>query len=422
MPLAQAAPESRPAAVPLRVDTITGWQGLLDLQPAWDALLEEAGVDHPFLSHEWVRTWWECFGAGHDLHVLVVREGDLTVAIVPLMRSAGRFYGLRVLRLEIIGNVHTQRFDVISGRRRPEAYRAIWKTLLRQKALWDVLVLSQLPADSQTLTRITSLAQGDGYLTGVWRSAEAPYIPIEGGWDAYFNQLSPKFRANLRRRGKHLQQVGDVRVEVVGSGQEVEGALEEGLRIEAAGWKGRAGTAIVADEATHRFYALLARRAARRGWLRLHFLRVGEKRIAFDYSLFYAGKAYLLKPAYDPEFAACSPYSQLLVRILKDHFDRGVKEFEFLGQEDAWKFDWATRTRPQEWLYVMPDSPRMRLLRFTKFRIVPRLRRHRALVVARDAARALAAAWTRLGRRPRVLSPGGNAGTEREALLGASER
>jgi len=406
MRLVRAAPASLPTvATSLRVDTITDRQGLLDLQPAWDALLEEAGVDHPFLSHEWVRTWWECFGAGHELHLLVVKDGDRPIAIVPLMRSLGRFYGLRVRRLEIVGNVHTQRFDVISGPRRPEAYRAIWQTLLQQKALWDVLVLSHLPAGSPTLAMLTSLAQGDGYLTGVWRSAEAPYIPIEGGWDAYFNQLSRKHRANLRRRGKRLQQFGDVRMEVVGSGRELRGALEEGLRIEAAGWKGRAGTAIAADADTHRFYSLLAQRAARRGWLRLHFLRVGGRRIAFDFSLAYAGKAYLLKPAYDPEFAACSPYSQLLVRILQDHFDRGVKEFDFLGQEDAWKFDWATRTRPQEWLYVLPDSPRMRLLRFAKFRIVPRLRRQRAVMVARAAARALAATWLSRGRRQRVLRP-----------------
>jgi CelD/BcsL family acetyltransferase involved in cellulose biosynthesis len=423
MGLAQAAPEDRATAAPaLQVCTITDRQGLLDLQPAWDALLGDAGVDHPFLSHEWVRTWWECFGAGHELHVLVVKDGERPIAIVPLMRSEGRFYGLRVRRLEIIGNVHTQRFDVISGPRRPEAYRAIWRTLLRQKALWDVLVLSHLPADSPTLTMLTSLAREDGYLTGVWRSAEMPYIPIEGSWDAYFNQLSPKVRANLRRRGKRLQQFGDVRMEVVGSGQDVEGALEEGLRIEAAGWKGRTGTAIASDEATHRFYSLLARRAALRGWLRLHFLKVGGRRIAFDFSLLYADKAYLLKPAYDPEFAACSPYSQLLVRSLQDHFDRGVKEFDFLGQEDVWKFDWTTRTRSQEWLYVMPASPRMRLLRFTKFRIVPRLRRHRALVVARDAARALAATWTLRGRRPGVLRPDGSAGAEREAVLEPHER
>jgi CelD/BcsL family acetyltransferase involved in cellulose biosynthesis len=392
--VASIASAPRPIEAPaLRVFTIADWRGLLSLRPAWNALLEESGMDHPFLTHEWVRTWWECFGAGRELHVLVVKDGERAIAIVPMMRSFGRLYGSRVRRLEFIGNDHTQRADVIAGDRRQEAYGAIWTTLLRQKGLWDILLFSRLQADSPTLAALTNLAQGSGYLTGVWHSAEAPYLPIEGGWDDYFHRLSPKLRANLRRRGKRLQQLGDVRLEVVDSGPDVTGALEEGLRIEAAGWKGRAGTAVVADGATHRFYALLAKRAARRGWLRLNFLNVGGRRIAFDFSLSYAGKAYLLKPAYDPEFAACSPYSQLLVRILQDHFDRGVKEFDFLGREDAWKLDWATRTRPQVWLYVMPDSWQMRLVRFAKFRISPRLRRHRFLVVARGAAKAVAGTW-----------------------------
>ena len=84
----------------------------------------------------------------------------------------------------------------------------------------------------------------------------------------------------------------------------------------------------------------------------------------------------------------------MLVRVLQDHFDRGANEFDFLGREDDWKLDWATRTRPQAWLYVMPDSWRMRLLRFAKFGIGPRLKGHRLVVVARDAVRAVAATWT----------------------------
>jgi len=393
--VARIAPAPRPTEAPaLSVSTIADWQGLLQLRPAWNALLDESGVEHPFLSHEWMRSWWECFGAGRALHVLVVKEGERPIAIVPLMRSQGRLYGSPVRRLEFIANDHTQRCDVIAGGRRQEAYGAIWTALLAQKALWDVLVLSHLPAGSPTFAALTTLAQGSGYLTGVWHSAEAPFIPIEGSWGNYFQKLSPKLRANLRRRAKRLEQLGEVRMEVVDSGPDVAGALEEGLRIEAAGWKGRAGTAVAADEATHRFYSMLARRAARRGWLRLHFLRAGDRRIAFDFSLSCAGKTYLLKPAYDPEFAACSPYSQLLVRVLQDHFDRGAKEFDFLGREDPWKLDWATRTRSQAWLFVMPDSWRMRLLRVAKFRIAPRLKRHRLLVAARDAIRAMAATGT----------------------------
>src|SRR5437867_3863902 len=60
----------------LRVETITDSRTFMELEPAWTALLEEARVSHPFATHAWVRTWWECFGDGKELHVLVVKAGD----------------------------------------------------------------------------------------------------------------------------------------------------------------------------------------------------------------------------------------------------------------------------------------------------------------------------------------------------------
>lgn len=55
----------RPDAI--RVRTLTDFASFLRLAPVWDDLLERAGVDHPFLSHEWLRSWWEAFGAGRGL-------------------------------------------------------------------------------------------------------------------------------------------------------------------------------------------------------------------------------------------------------------------------------------------------------------------------------------------------------------------
>ena len=66
-PLSKAAPVS--AAI--RVETISDYQAFLDLEPVWNEVAEAAGLDHPFLEHAWVRTWWECFGAGSALRILV---------------------------------------------------------------------------------------------------------------------------------------------------------------------------------------------------------------------------------------------------------------------------------------------------------------------------------------------------------------
>jgi CelD/BcsL family acetyltransferase involved in cellulose biosynthesis len=77
-----------------KVEVVSDYAALLKLRSQWDELMEQAGIDHPFLSHEWVCTWWECFGAGKRLHVLLVKAGEKVVAIAPLMRSRKRMYGV----------------------------------------------------------------------------------------------------------------------------------------------------------------------------------------------------------------------------------------------------------------------------------------------------------------------------------------
>src|SRR5262249_21734181 len=151
---------------------------LVDLEPAWNALVRDAGVDHPFLTHAWVRTTWECFGQGNRLHVIVVRDADEVVAIAPLMRTSRRTLGVPIRCLEFIANVHPPRFDLIIGRNHEAARRAIGDVLARDTR-WDVLKLCQLPADSPTMTELARLATADGFRTGVWEAQGQRYLPLD---------------------------------------------------------------------------------------------------------------------------------------------------------------------------------------------------------------------------------------------------
>ena len=375
-PVSDLAVLVAPPAVPaLSVDTVSDFDSLLALEPAWNRLLDEAGIGHPFLRHEWIRTWWECFGAGKRLHVLVVRAGSELVAIAPLMLSREPMYGLPVRRLQLIGNVHTQRADFIVGRWKDKAYRAIWECLSGQRALWDVLVLPQVPAGSPTLERLPALAAQDGFRTGTWRGPDSPRLRLTGSWDDYFSGLDRKHRANLRNRLKRLESLGSVEVEVVAEGPRVDPALDEGLRIEAAAWKGKAGTAIGCHPELRRFYRDLAARAAAAGWLRLHFLTVAGRRIAFGYWLCYNQKLYLLKPGYDPDYARYSPFNLLCQKVLREAFAAGIRVQDFLGAPDPWKRDWTQDVRPHYWLFVFGGGPRARLLNVVKFTLVPRVKR-----------------------------------------------
>jgi CelD/BcsL family acetyltransferase involved in cellulose biosynthesis len=375
-----------------RVEVISDDQAFLDLAPVWNKLVEVAGIDHPFLTHEWIRTWWECFGAGKQLHILVVKVGAEVIAIAPLMLSSGRIYGCKVRRVQFLYNDHTPRCNFIVARWVKQAYQVIWHCLVDQQAFWDVMELCQLPAGSRTLKELPTLAAGGGFLVGLWRSPPSPYVPVLGPWESYFKRLKGNFRGNVQRRLKRLEQFGPVALEVMSSGEHLGSALEDGWRLEAAAWKGQAGTAINRRPELRRFYTRFAQRAAECGWLRLHFLTVDRHRIAFDYSLCYQNKLYCLKGGYDPQFAHCSPGKLLDYMILREAFERGLSEVDFLGEEDRWKLDWTSAQRSHYWLYVFPNVLPMRLLHDAKFRLVPRLKQQRPYVALRDAIMGLGSA------------------------------
>jgi CelD/BcsL family acetyltransferase involved in cellulose biosynthesis len=356
------------------VEAVTDYRSLVALGPVWTDLAEEAGLDHPFLSHEWVCAWWESFGAGRELRVLVAKTEDRVIGIAPLMLSRGRMYGLEVRRLQSIHNDHTPRADFIVAEGHREAYNAFW-TYLSSAGAWDVLQLSQLPAGSETLELLPQLAKRDGFLWGLWRSADSPYLPIHDTWDSYLGRLPSRHRRNLRNRLKRLGQRGQVSLRSVSAldddGHE---ALEEGLRIEAAAWKGQAGTAIDSRPELRQFYTRFAQSSAKRGWLRLHFLTVAGRPIAFGYFLHYKRKLYLLKPGYDPDYAPYSPCNLLCYMVLREAFESSLAEYDFLGDDDGWKRQWTGERRPHYWLFVFPDHPRARLLRYVKFQLLPWLR------------------------------------------------
>jgi CelD/BcsL family acetyltransferase involved in cellulose biosynthesis len=168
-----------------------------------------------------------------------------------------------------------------------------------------------------------------------------------------------------------LERLGPVELEVIHGGPELRTVLQEGFQIEAAAWKGREGTAMGSRPELHSFYTRLATRTAEQGWLRLHFLRVGGRRIAFAYSLCFNRTIFLLKPGYLPEYAAYSPSKILLYMVLREAFPAGIVAYDFLGADDVWKRDWTAEARPHFWLFVFRRGPKLRTLYFTKFRVVP---------------------------------------------------
>lgn len=358
----------------LEVEAVRDYRAFLDLESAWNRLAQDAELDHPFLEHLWTRTWWECFGQGTRMHLLLVKDGGDLVGIAPLMETSVRMFGITLRRLGFFYNAHVPRSGFLISRKAQGVHSAIWN-YLSNKPQWDLLQLCQLQAGSETMQSLSDLAAGSGYKTETWASSDCPYIPIRTTWDEYSAGLSAKHRANLRNRAKRLDSLGPAETESISTQEGLEAAMADGLRLEAAAWKGDAGTAISCDPALAEFYSRLAHRSAQRGWLRLRFLRSRSERIAFDYSLCYKRRVFLLKHGYDPQYAPFSPSQLLLQSAIQGAFNDSFDEYEILGDNTEWKQSWTDDTKRHLWLFVFSNTLQARYAHAAKFRIAPIVKR-----------------------------------------------
>ena len=361
------------------VDVVSDYAAFVDLEAEWNEALERAGIAHPFLRHEWVRTWWDAFSTpSARLYIQVVRARGQITAIAPFMRETTPMFGVPARRIQFIQNDHTPRTDIIVAAQPAESYRAVWRALRADRDRWDVLQLSPLQRESDTRRVFCELATADRCATGVWHSSDSPYLLLTGAWDEYLNRLPAKFRSNLRNRISRLTCLGEPALEVLSERGAIEAACEEAWRLESSGWKREAGTAITCDPAVHRFYTTLVERGTAAGWLQLLFLTVGGRRIAVSYGACFKDRLLLFKTGYDPEFATGAPFKILTYFAIREAYAQGLTEVDFLGDAEPWKLEWTSTSRGHDWVFIFADTMRARLLHSIKFQWRPELKRGRA--------------------------------------------
>ncbi len=357
------------------IEVVASQVALTRIEREWDQLARRWAPDNPFIHPLWISAWWRAFGEGARLHLLAVRDGAQLVGVLPLMYSRVWIYGMPMRRLGATANDHTPRFGLVANPDADGLHEAIWRYLMRISDSWDILELPMIATPSASLDKFRMLAQTLGNRIGTWRGPDSSLVRVNMPWDDYLSARSSNVRKNLRRRIRRLGREGSPELEICSSGECLEEALADGFRIEAASWKGRGGTDMASKPRVRQFYSTLAEGLVDQRQLRLHFLKLGGHRIAFDYSILSEGGLYSLKSGYDTEYASTSPGTILFYLMLQHYTKQGVTEIDLLGESDDFKRQWTDCARAHEWLLCFSNSLRGRLIHPIKFGLLPYLKR-----------------------------------------------
>jgi CelD/BcsL family acetyltransferase involved in cellulose biosynthesis len=313
------------------VARVERYESVAPVAREWNELTDRIDAN-PFTRPGWFDAWWRAFGTGGAarLEILTVRNGGRLSAVVPLIARRGVH--------EPPTNAHTVELACLAEDDGAASVLASAMLARRPRRM----TLRWANPERCGVGAITASFMHNGYRTVVDPSQQSPFIPLQGGWARYESQLSNKVRSDLRRRRRRLAERGEVSVEVSDGSERLDELLAEGFRVEAAGWKGRAGTAIASRAETHRFYVDVAGWAATMGILRLAFLRVGERPVAFMYAFEDERAFYNIKTGYEPAFSEFAPARLLLSEMVQRAFVRGLERFEFLGRDEPYKLEWTS--------------------------------------------------------------------------------
>ena len=85
------------------------------LRPEWNSMLRDSAASSPFLTWEWLHTWWTHLGGSSQLRMLAVRSGSELVAVAPFRTAAGTAH-LPCLDMLGTGEAGSDYLDVIVRR------------------------------------------------------------------------------------------------------------------------------------------------------------------------------------------------------------------------------------------------------------------------------------------------------------------
>jgi CelD/BcsL family acetyltransferase involved in cellulose biosynthesis len=300
------------------------------LEAEWDALATRVHAP-PFLRPGWIGAWWRAFGTG-ELELLIVRRDGRLSGVLPLARRWG------VLRAT--SNWHSPDYGLLAEA--PVDREALCVQLFERAPRRISLAFLGSLADVELLR---THARDAGYRALVRTLEQSPSIRIDRDWERYEAGLSKNLRRNVRRGLHRLGEEGRVSVQVENGSRRLPESLAECLRIEALSWKGAGRTAIASRPETRRFYGEVARWGLSAGLLRLVFLRLDGRAIAFQLALEDGVAYYPLKGGYDPAYARGSPGILVLHATVAHAFAQGLERYELLGGAEAYKLGWASDRR-----------------------------------------------------------------------------
>ncbi len=324
----------------ISIEKINGKDAFETLRDEWRQLFA-AAESSPFLSWEWLSTWFRWFGADRTPFVIKALRDNRLIGLLPLCLQEKKVLGMRLRRLAFIGEAvgGADYLDLIAAPEdKAEILTAIFE-FLKNENCFDLISLENLAGDSATAKFLQNSAGQSSLRRFHQPTAICPRINLDGGWETILKQS--KRAANFKRRLRHLEKMPDFEFRTVTAPAETGAAFERFFRLHEQRWLKDGGSELSGHPRLASFQRDLIAALAGSGLLRFDELWAEGECRASVYGLDDGETFYYYNAGYDLDWAKFSVGLVLIGRSVKNAIERGNSVYDFLRGDESYKFDWA---------------------------------------------------------------------------------
>jgi CelD/BcsL family acetyltransferase involved in cellulose biosynthesis len=340
----------------------------------WDTFMQQ---------HEaaWLRLWaaigaapdlspiWACsLLHGHRLDTAELQVafrltecGELSL-VWPLRFTTHNRLGLTWKKVGALSNIFCLHGGLLTSLDTAVAVRQTLQALQQRQGAWSWLDVDLLEVGTPLHTAWLRAAQQTDCSVERVTKRRSPYIVSPGTLDDFLATKSRNFRSNMRARRRTLATDPGVEVRYFTQPHEMDAYFALALGIEGKSWKRRAGSSLASREWEGRLYDSLLRRYAQLGRVLAAVLFIDGVPTAHSMDVLQGDRVYGLKTSFDPAYTVRRPGVMLLVARLDRYFAQGVREFDFIGQDEDYKLQWSRQCRAHESLRLYAPTLAARAL------------------------------------------------------------
>ena len=311
------------------------------LRDPWNELVHEdpqnlLGFDATS-TYEWFEATLAAFPEAADSRVIVAREGNEIVGLLPVLIDKSKRFGPR---LRTPTELYGGRTGPLLRGSAPELLPALLTGLDQACPGWTTLQLT-LVAGSESARTLIETCRQRGYGAVCGDPRESPFFPILATPDEFLRGIAKDVRRHLKAGENGFKKLGALQYRAYTHEHEAPALLDAVLAIERKTWKHEAGTAITRNPSQERFYRELFPRAMRSGLLHAEVLLLEQQPIAYNFGLHRGGVYSCLKHSHVQSLDKLTPSHLVNLALINNLRNRNTVTYDFMGRTERHKLRWS---------------------------------------------------------------------------------